>query len=105
MNYVLSHVAEQDIDEILVYLATEKKAAALKFLDSLYEAMDMLAENPMMGHSREDLTDRPVRFWPFKWHYLIIYKSCVPIEIVRVLSGYRDISTLLCTRQKLQMLA
>ena len=48
-----------------------------------------------MGHTREDLTNKPVRFFTFKWHYLIIYKACRPIEIVRVLSEYRDIANLL----------
>lgn len=94
-EYFLSAIAEQDIDEIISYIAQENSNAALTFLDTLYESMDMLSSNPMLGHKREDLTNRPVRFWPFKWHYLIIYKDCSPIEIVRVLSGYRDISSLL----------
>lgn len=94
-NYFLSHIAEQDIDEIVSYIANENPNAALKLLDALYEAMDNLAENPLLGHKREDLTDKPVRFWPFKWHYLIIYSDEEPIEIVRVLSGYRDITSLL----------
>lgn len=94
-TYFLSTIAEQDIDEIVSYIAHENPNAALKLLDALYEAMAMLAENPMLGHKREDLTDKPVRFWPFKWHYLIIYVECMPIEIVRILSGYRDISSLL----------
>lgn len=95
MSYFISLAVEQDIDEIVTYLAKESKQAAFKLLDHLYEAMDKLAENPMLGHYREDLTDKPVRFWPFKWHYLIVYKDCSPIEIVRVLSGYRDILNLL----------
>jgi plasmid stabilization system protein ParE len=94
-TYFLSSVAEQDIDEIVSYIIHENPNAALRLLDALYEAMDILAENPMLGHKREDLTDKPVRFWPFKWHYLIIYSDWAPIEIVRVLSGYRDISSLL----------
>jgi plasmid stabilization system protein ParE len=94
-EYFLSAIAEQDIDEIVSYIAQENASAALTFLDTLYESMDMLSLNPMLGHKREDLTNRPVRFWPFKWHYLIIYRDCSPIEIVRVLSGYRDISSLL----------
>jgi plasmid stabilization system protein ParE len=94
-QYYLSPIAEHDIDEIVSYLIQENPSAALKLLDSVYEAMDMLAENPMLGHKREDLTDKPVRFWTFKWHYLIIYTTHSPIEIVRVLSGYRDIPTLL----------
>ena len=94
-SYFLSLIAEQDIDEIVSYIAKENIRAAINLLDSLYETMDMLALNPMLGHKREDLSDKPVRFWPFKRHYLIIYKDCSPIEIVRVLSGYRDISNLL----------
>lgn len=80
MNYFLSQVAEQDIDEIVTYLAKESAKSAMKLLDTLYEVMDKLAENPMLGHLREDLTDKPVRFWTFKWHYLIIYKDCPPLK-------------------------
>ena len=94
-TYFLSAIAEQDIDDIVSYLAKENSTAALKLLDSLYDAMNMLASNPLLGHKREDLTEKPVRFWTFKWHYLIIYKDCSPIETVRVLSDYRDISSLL----------
>lgn len=94
-TYFLSPLAEQDIDEIVSYIAQENLQAAIKLLDALYESMDMLALNPMLGHKREDLTTTPVRFWPFKWHYLIVYNDCSPVEIVRVLSGYRDISNLL----------
>lgn len=94
-TYFLSPIAEQDIDEMVSYIAQENPSAAMKLLDTLYAAMDNLASNPMLGHKREDLTNHSVRFWPFKWHYLIVYKDCLPIEIVRVLSGYRDISSLL----------
>ncbi len=92
---VLSVVAEQDIDEIITYLAQENSVVAQTFLDALFDAMDNLAEYPELGHLREDLTDRPVKFWPFKWHYLIVYKPTYPIEIVRVLSGFRDIVSLI----------
>lgn len=92
---VLSVVAEQDIDEIITYLAQENSVVAQTFLDALFDAMDNLAEYPELGHLREDLTDRPVKFWPFKWHYLIIYKPTSPLEVVRVLSGFRDIVSLI----------
>ena len=95
LRCVLSVVAEQDIDEIITYLAQENPVVAQKFLDALFDAMDKLAEYPELGHLREDLTDRPVKFWPFKWHYLIIYKPTSPLEIVRVLSGFRDIISLI----------
>jgi plasmid stabilization system protein ParE len=73
-GYYLSHEGENDIDEIITYIAQENPLAAHKFLDSLYDAMEKLSDNPYLGHSREDLTDKPVKFWSFKWHYLIIYK-------------------------------
>jgi len=94
-EYFLSRDAENDIDEIVTYIAQENPKAAHTFIDSLYESMDKLAENPFLGHLREDLINRLVKFWTFKWHYLIIYKPVSPIEIVRVLSGYRDIVNLL----------
>ena len=92
---VLSFAAEQDIDEIITYLAQENPVVARIFLDALFDAMDNLAEYPEIGHLREDLTDRRVKFWTFKWHYLIIYKPTSPLEIVRVLSGFRDIISLI----------
>lgn len=94
-SYFLSKLAENDIDDIVSYIAKENKKAAFALLDVLFQAMDNLSDNPMMGHKREDLTAKPVRFWPVKWHYLIVYTASSPIEIVRVLSGYRDIATLL----------
>ena len=44
---------------------------------------------------REDLAEETLRFWPVR-SYLIIYRpDAKPIQIVRVLSGYRDIAELL----------
>ena len=94
-SYFLSAFAEQDIDELISYLAAENQKAADDLVDALYESFKMLADNPMMGHLREDLTKRPVRFWTFKWHYMVIYNPIKPIEILRVVSGYRDIANTL----------
>ena len=93
-KYFLSAYAEQDIDEVITYLANENPQAADDFVDALYDAFNKLAENPMLGHVREDLTNHPVRFWTFKWHYLVIYHPAKPIEILRVVSGYRDITNM-----------
>jgi plasmid stabilization system protein ParE len=93
--YFLAEIAEQDIDNIVSYIAQDSSKGALKLLDSLYETMNILAENPFLGHAREDLTNQPVCFFTFKWHYLIVYKPGKPIEIVRVLSGYRNLNNLL----------
>jgi len=94
IKYFLSTYAEQDIDEVITYLANENPRAANDFVDALYDAFDKLADNPMLGHVREDLTHHPVKFWTFKWHYLVIYNPVKPIEILRVVSGYRDITNM-----------
>ena len=73
-SYVLSRVAEQDVDEIITYIAADNPKAAHNFVDALYDAFVRLAENPHLGHTREEITQHPVRFWPFKWRYLIVYK-------------------------------
>ena len=94
-NYILTKLAQQDLEDIMAYIAEKNPTAAYRLLDILYEAMDLLSDNPALGHYREDLTNQPVRFWPVKKHYLVIYKDPQPIEIIRVLSGYRDIASIL----------
>ena len=59
------------------------------------QAVSKLARNLELGHFRRDLTSKSVRFWPIH-SYLIIYDpSSRPLEIVRILSGYRDVAALL----------
>jgi antitoxin ParD1/3/4 len=94
-RYLLAPIAAQDLDDITTYISRDNPKAALKLLDSFFSAMDQLAKHPQLGHVRGDLTKKPVRFWPVKSKYLIIYKDTNPIEIVRVLSTYRDIATIL----------
>src|SRR5947199_10306162 len=46
-----------------------------------FDACQRIAENPGIGHRREDLTDKPVLFWP-AGSYLIIYNPArKPVEI------------------------
>jgi len=85
-SYILSKPAETDLEEVGAYLTTEAE---------LREAMRFLGVRTEAGHFRIDLTDEPVRFWCV-YSYLIVYDPAKkPIEIVRVVHGARDISTLL----------
>ena len=94
-NYVLSNLAEQDIEDIVNYIMKDGLKVANLFVDSLYDALQKLSDYPGIGHKREDLTDHPVKFWTFKWRYLIVYCDSDPFKIVRVLNYYRDILNLL----------
>lgn len=59
------------------------------------EAFRKLTEQPGIGHIREDLTDEPFCFWSVG-AYLIIYRpDTAPLEILRVLHGSRDLTSLL----------
>ncbi len=93
-RFQLSREAASDIREIWSYIAADSVKAARKVRLSLFDACQRLAENPGIGHLREDLTDQSILFWPVG-AYLIIYDpKSKPLSIVRVLRGARDVSSL-----------
>lgn len=95
---VLSIGAELDLDEIWEYIAQDNIDAADRWIAKLFDAFDALAQNPGMGHKREDLTAYPVFFWPVG-AYLIVYRVLNErIEIVAVTQGARDIPSFLHER-------
>ena len=94
-GYVLVPEAEQDLVEIGAFVAQDSVGAAKRLITEFESAMDRLAKLPGVGHMRPDLTERPVRFWPVR-SYLIVYRpDTKPIQVIRVLSGYRDVAALL----------
>ena len=93
-RFKLSPEAAQDIREIWVYIAADSIKAARRLRLQIFDACQRIVGNPGIGHSRADLTDKPVLFWP-AGSYLIIYTAREPVEIVRVLHGARDIPSLL----------
>jgi len=95
VKYSISIKARDDLDSIWEYIAKDNPAAANKVEDEILAAFDKLAENPFWGHTREDLTDEPLRFWPIYTYQIIYIPEPKPIEIVRVLSGYRNIQKIL----------
>jgi plasmid stabilization system protein ParE len=52
-----------DILDIWSYIAEDTEHAADRVEGPIYEACAFLAEAPLRGHSRPDLTTRFVRFW------------------------------------------
>jgi len=63
-GYELSPEAQNDLQEIWVHIAQDNPAAADKLEEDIYEACELLAKNPHLGHKRRDLTSEPVLFWP-----------------------------------------
>ena len=90
-GYVLSPEADQDLNDIWEYIAEDEIEAADRWDAKLREACALLARNPLAGHKRKDLTDKPFLFWPVG-RYLIIYRVLEEkIEILAVTQGSRDI--------------
>ena len=97
-EYVLSTGAELDLDDIWEYIAQDNLAAADRWIGKLFDAFELIAGNPRVGHKRQDLTSFPVLFWPVA-AYLILYRvQSDQVEIVAVTQGGRDIPSFLHRR-------
>ena len=89
--YKLMPEAEQDLTDIVDRIALDSPRNALKVFDKIHAAARLLADMPLMGHTREDVTDKPVRFWSV-YKYLIVYRpERKPLEILRIIHGMRDL--------------
>jgi len=95
--FTFTEEAETQLLQILDYLAAESELAALRVRDAIYDAVTKLAEAPGIGHSRQDLTNRPLKFWSV-YSYLLVYDpGSRPLTIVAILHGARDVGKLLDT--------
>lgn len=94
-GYLLVPEARRDLISIVDYILEDSMQSALRVHDRLLEIFDLIGENPNVGHLREDLTSRPVRFFPV-FSYLVIYlPDTNPVQIVRVLSAAQDVEKIL----------
>ena len=94
-DYFYSREARLDLLEIWEHIAKDNVDAADRVEQEIQKSVARLASNPGLGHLRRDLTSKPVRFWPV-YSYLIIFDpDARPLEVVRILSGYRDVAALL----------
>ena len=94
-RYRLTPNAQENINEICAFIAEDSVDAALRVPDALDHAFEELAAMPGMGHTREDLTARPVKFWRV-YSYLVVYDpGSSPLTVIAVLHGARDIEQIL----------
>ena len=94
MKWRLTKRADTDLDAIWDYIARDNPLAADRVEQKFYEDFAKLAENPGMGHFRDDLADRRYRFCR-EYSYLIVYRIIgKTLRIVRVMHGARDMSRL-----------
>ena len=90
-SYRLTPAAEDDLFDIWAYIAADNVEAAERIEAEILDACVRLAARPDFGHFRRHLTDKPVRFFPVRGTYLIVYDPAMePLEIIRILHGARD---------------
>jgi toxin ParE1/3/4 len=93
-RFVLSEPAAGDLRDIYDDIAADDPVAARRVLEDIRTAMHRLADHPGLGHLRDDFADEALRVWTVHT-YLVIYRpDARPLQVVRVLSGYRDIAVL-----------
>jgi plasmid stabilization system protein ParE len=89
-GFVFHPEALVDLEEIWEFIAAGNLEAADRILSALREAMRSLATFPRMGHTRADLTLRPLRFHPVR-DFLIAYAPDEsPLVVIAVLHGRRN---------------
>jgi plasmid stabilization system protein ParE len=90
--------AIDDLFEIWNYIARDNLAAADRVESAVYEACALIADAPLRGQIREDLTTLLLRFWtlPRFPNYTVVYDpATVPVQIIRILHGRRDVKRIL----------
>jgi toxin ParE1/3/4 len=89
-GFVLHPNAVIDLTEIWEYIAADNPGAADRVLEEIYQAIDDLVPFPQIGHSRPDLTSRPLRFHLLR-DFLIVYAPDEkPLVVLAILHGRRN---------------
>lgn len=90
--------ARRDLFEIWDYVAKDNPAAADRIEQAIFSAFDLLADSPLAGHARKEVTALPLRFWvlqPYANYFIVYDPSKKPIQIVRILHAARDVPSIL----------
>src|SRR5882724_8158829 len=89
-GFLLHPEAAQDITEIWEYIAKDSPQGARRVREGILGAIRGLVPFPHQGHTRTDLTTRPLLFWTFG-NYLIAYAPDEkPLWVVAVIHGRRS---------------
>ena len=93
-KYRFTPQALDDLSEIWRFITKLDPKAADRVENAIYSACDLIAQVPLAGRMRADLTPLPLRFWvvqPYT-NYIIVYDpEKVPLQIIRILHGARNL--------------
>lgn len=89
-RFVLHPEAYRDLEEIWEYIAADNLDAADRVREEIYEAIRLLVSFPEQGHSRPDLTSRPLRFQSLRDYVIAYAPDEKPLAVIAVLHGRRN---------------
>ncbi len=89
-GFVLHPQAYADLDEIWEYIAADNLDAADRVREEIYEAIQSIVPFPYIGHSRPDLTSKPLRFQTVRVYVIVYAPEEKPLAVIAVLHGRRN---------------
>ncbi len=96
-TFLVTPSASHDVDDILEYVLEHSGPnRALHVYKKLYEGFSKVGEQPkLLGHKRDDLADESLRVFKVFSHLVIFRPDTVPVQIIRVIHGARDLRRLM----------
>ncbi len=90
-RYTLTAQAKQDLAEIADSIAESSGLSpAEQVVRELQRGFQFLAEQPDVGHAREDIAHDPdVRFWSVYSYLIVFVPATKPLAVVSILHGAR----------------
>jgi len=89
-DFVLHPEAARDVTEIWEFIAKDNTLAAGRVREEILGAVRKLTAFPKQGHTRPDLTSRPLRFHNVR-NYLVAYAPDeIPLLVIAVVHGRRS---------------
>ncbi len=90
MKYQLTDEAARDVENILVYSVNSFGATQTEhYFEALKECIELLADNPDIGHDAEDILPEYLRF-PYESHVIFYKRLTSSILVVRILHERMD---------------
>ena len=90
LTLMISAQASEDLIDLWLYIANDSPQNADKFIDHIHQQCLLICSTPKIGRERDELLPG-LRSFPVK-RYIVYYRiKSEFLEIVRVMSGYRDI--------------
>ena len=92
-SYSFADAAVQDLDDICEYIARQDSKAASRLFDAIRKKCKLVANFPNMGKSYSRLAAN-LRGFVVEDYVVFYYPREDGIDIVRVISGYRNFEAL-----------